>query len=190
MWHNFLNKDSLERSVLNCCQSRTFTEVAVWFIKLQVWKLIIKKKGQKCRKAYYVLLQTLDGLFLEVDKVAVFFLSVIKLQMGKFLIKKKRPRGLLYKRPTSKSTKKKGLDYIPVATGRTSMAENLITGEWQNLWPWLPTAALPTVEVWNFSKYLSSCFCSNIMQSSRRTTCKSIVLKRFVSPNFKVRGPS
>ena len=57
--------------------------------------------------------------------------------MGKFLIKKKRPRGLLYKRPTSKSTKKKsldfGLDYIPVATGRTSMAENLITGEWQNL---------------------------------------------------------
>lgn len=107
MWHNFVNKDSLERSVLNFCRSRTFTEVVVWFIKLQVWKLIIKKKGQKCRKAYYVLLQTLDGLFLEVDKVAVFFLSVIKLQMGKFLIKKKRPRGLLYKRPTSKSTKKK-----------------------------------------------------------------------------------
>ena len=150
-------------------------------------------KGQKGRKAYYVLLQTHDGLFLEVDKVAVFFLSDIKLQMGKFLIKKKAKR--IIQKANIKVHKEEegldfGLDYIPVATGRTNMAENLITGEWQNLCPWLPTAALPTVEVWNFSKYLSSCFCSNIMQSSRRTTCKSIVLKRFVSPNFKVRGPS
>lgn len=107
MWHNFENKDSLERSVLIFCRSRTFTEVVVWFIKLQVWKLIIKKKGQKCRKAYYVLLQTLDGLFLEVDKVAVFFLSVIKLQMGKFLIKKKKAKRVIIQKANIKVHKEK-----------------------------------------------------------------------------------
>ena len=81
-------------------------------------------------------MQTLDGLFLEVDKVAVFFLSVIKLQMGKFLIKKKAKR--IIQKANIKVHKEEeglyfGLDYIPVATGRTNMAENLITGEWQNL---------------------------------------------------------
>ena len=69
--------------------------------------------------------------FIEVDKVAVFFLSVIKLQMGKFLIKKKAKR--IIQKANIKVHKEEGLDfgldYIPVATGRTSMAENLITGE-------------------------------------------------------------
>ena len=59
--------------------------------------------------------------------------------MGKFLIKKKAKRIIIQKKANIKVHKEEeegldfGLDYIPVATGRTSMAENLITGEWQNL---------------------------------------------------------
>ena len=56
--------------------------------------------------------------------------------MGKFLIKKKAKR-IIIQKANIKVHKEEGLDfgldYIPVATGRTSMAENLITGEWQNL---------------------------------------------------------
>lgn len=56
--------------------------------------------------------------------------------MGKFLIKKKAKR--IIQKANIKVHKEEegldfGLDYIPVATGRTNMAENLITGEWQNL---------------------------------------------------------
>ena len=56
--------------------------------------------------------------------------------MGKFLIKKKAKR-IIIQKANIKVHKEEGLDfgldYIPVATGHTSMAENLITGEWQNL---------------------------------------------------------
>lgn len=58
--------------------------------------------------------------------------------MGKFLIKKKKAKRIIIQKANIKVHKEEegldfGLDYIPVATGRTSMAENLITGEWQNL---------------------------------------------------------
>ena len=57
--------------------------------------------------------------------------------MGKFLIKKKAKRRVIQKANIKVHKEEEGLefglDYIPVATGRTSMAENLITGEWQNL---------------------------------------------------------
>ena len=52
-------------------------------------------------------MQTLDGLFLEVDKVAVFFLSVIKLQMGKFLIKKKKAKRVIIQKANIKVHKEK-----------------------------------------------------------------------------------
>ena len=57
--------------------------------------------------------------------------------------------------------------YLPVATGRTKTVAILIIGLWVNLDSSLEFRKLI---LWNFSTYLSSCFWSNRMYSSSRTT--------------------
>ena len=80
--------------------------------------------------------------------------------------------------------------FLPVATGLTSNVENLMTGEWLNFPEEAAPIPGPAVDVWNFKTYLSSCFWRSIMQSSRRTTCNSIVRILRVSPIFIVNIPS
>ena len=80
--------------------------------------------------------------------------------------------------------------FLPVATGLTSNVENLMTGEWLNFPEEAAPIPGPAVDVWNFKTYLSSCFWRSIMQSSRRTTCNSIVRIFRVSPIFIVNIPS
>ena len=74
--------------------------------------------------------------------------------------------------------------YLPVATGRTKTVAILIIGLWVNLDSSLEFRKLI---LWNFSTYLSSCFWSNRMYSSSRTTWRST----FFSPFFRhVKAPS
>ena len=51
-----------------------------------------------------------------------------------FYLKKQREVACVTKRGRFRRQKKKSV-FLPVATGRTNMVENLITGEWHNLFP-------------------------------------------------------